>query len=137
MTKVRLRCNSSWPIAILFCTNTIRPIWNTIRSLNIYPTYERMEEVYIKKAGNAYISGKYDRAIEDYNKILELFPDTKFKTDIVFGLGSCRTNLDDFEKAKQNYLQIRDTYPSPKVIDIRLAGIEKRRQKKSYRDTKL
>ena len=102
-----------------------------------YPTYERMEEVYLKKAGNAYISGKYDRAIEDYNKILQLFPDTKFRTDIVFGLGSSYDELDDFEKAKQNYLQIKDTYPSPKVIDIRLAGIVKRRQKKSYRDTKL
>ena len=66
-----------------------------------------------------------------------MFPDTKFRTDIVFGLGSSYDELDDFEKAKQNYLQIKDTYPSPKVIDIRLAGIEKRRQKKSYRDTKL
>lgn len=102
-----------------------------------YPTYDRMEEVYVKKAGNAYIAGKYDLAIDDYNRILQLFPNTKFKIDVIFGLGSSYDELDEFEKAKQNYLQIRDTYPSPKVIDIRLAGIEKRKQKKSYKDTKL
>ena len=102
-----------------------------------YPLYENIEQVFVKKGTNAYISGKYEMAIENYQKALNLFPETKFKSDVIFGLASSYDELDDFEKASTYYRQIKDTYPSPKVIDIRLAGIEKRRQKKSYRDTKL
>lgn len=102
-----------------------------------YPSYENIEEVYVKKGTNAYISGKYSMAIQNYDKVLSLFPETKFKTDVIFGLASSYDELDDFEKASLYYRQIQNSYPSPKVIEIRLAGMEKRKQKKSYRDTKL
>ena len=102
-----------------------------------YPAYENMEQVYFKKANNAYISGKYDKAIEDYQKILQLFPETKFKTDVLFGLGSSYDEMEDFDQAKNFYAQVKDTYPTPRVVEIRMQGLEKRRQKKSYRDTKL
>lgn len=102
-----------------------------------YPTYENLEQVYLKKATNAYISGKYQQSIDDYNKVLNLFPDTKYKTDVIFGLASSYDERDDFERASTLYKQVADVYPSPKVIEIRLKGMEKRRSKKAYKDTKL
>lgn len=105
--------------------------------LERYPRFENMEEVYLKKADNSYISGKYEQAIEDYHKLNQLFPESKFKTDALFGLASSYDELDEFEKAKSLYDEVMGTYPSRKVIEIRLQGLEKRRQKKSFRDTKL
>jgi hypothetical protein len=82
---------------------------------------------------------KYDRgASKTINKVLEsVSRDTKFKTDVLFGMASSYDELDDFERAKSYYKQIESIYPSPKVIEIRIKGMEKRKSKKSYKDTKL
>lgn len=96
-----------------------------------YPKFKGMDEVYFKKANNNYINGSYDTAIQDYIHIIKNMPDSKFVTEAKFGLGATYEEIDDFENAKAYYAQIKKTYPSPKVIELRIKGIEKRSMHKN------
>ena len=104
-----------------------------------YPNFDRMEEVFVKKANNAYIGANYENAIQDYRRALERNPDSKYRIDTLFGLASSYDELDDFTRAENYYRQVIDLYPSRKVVEIRLEGLKKRREKKKInkRDTTL
>lgn len=98
--------------------------------LSRYPSFEKLDEVWFKKANNNYIAGRYEQALDDYERIIEDFEGSKYHTEALFGMGSTYEEMDRFDKAKAYYEKVKDDYPSPKVVEIRLSGLQKRMAKK-------
>src|SRR5690606_2501227 len=44
-----------------------------------YPGYEKLDEVYFKKANNNYIAGSYEEALKDYEMIRDQFTKSKYR----------------------------------------------------------
>lgn len=99
--------------------------------LKRYPTYDRMDEVFFEMGNNAYIGGKYDKAVAAYETVARKLPQSVFRVQAVFGAGSAYEEMDDVENARKRYKEVEKEYPSPKVVTIRLAGLEKREAKKN------
>ncbi|MFH1262444.1 MAG: tetratricopeptide repeat protein [Pseudomonadota bacterium] len=94
--------------------------------LKKHPNYDKLDEAYFEMANNAYIAGKYDRAIAAYEAVSAKYPKSLLRVQAIFGAASSYEEIDDIDNARRRYKEIEKEYPSPKVVAIRLAGLEKR-----------
>jgi len=76
-----------------------------------------------------YINSEYDKAMSHYRMVMNQYKDSKYFKQAKFGLANCFEEKEEFEKALGIYKELLKDYPSKKVIQIKIAGIEKRKKK--------
>ena len=76
----------------------------------------------------------YEKAIAAYEDFLKRFPDSELAPRARYGIASCYEELDQLEIAYNKYQELEKTYPSPSVIQIKLARIRERRERREQLD---
>ena len=79
---------------------------------------KKTEQDLYTDAQNHSEDGNFESAIDTYEKILELFPDSPraYKAQFLIGFVYSE-NLKDQQKAKENYLKVIDDYPECDLAD--------------------
>jgi TolA-binding protein len=78
-------------------------------------------------------SGKeaYQDAIDAFEDFIKQHPKSRLVAEARFGIANCLEELDQLDAAYHSYEFLKDTYPSPKVIAIKLARIKERKAQRS------
>lgn len=71
------------------------------------------------------------KAIRAYERFLKLFPKSEWVPHAKFGIASCFEEMDQLDSAYQAYEVLKTTYPSPRVIQIKLNRIRERQHQRS------
>lgn len=81
------------------------------------------------------IPGKeaYDVAMNAYQRFIKHYPKSLRVPEARFGIASCLEELDQLGEAYQSYAQLKASYPSPQVIDVKLSRIRERIAQRSGR----
>lgn len=74
----------------------------------------------------------YQEAIDAFQKFLKEYPKSSLVPEAKFGIASCLEELDQLDAAYHAYEALKETYPSPKVIQIKLARIKERKAQRSH-----
>jgi TolA-binding protein len=80
-----------------------------------------------KNAGGEF----YQDAINAYQAFLKSYPKSELVPEAKFGIASCLEEMDQLDAAYQAYEALKPTYPSPKVIEIKLVRIRERKAQRS------
>ena len=81
--------------------------------------------------GNTYfMEGKYRLAIEAFKQVLRNHPQHPHAIEAQFWIAQSFEQLGELDQARENYKQLRIKYPTPEVVEKRLADLEKRIKKK-------
>jgi TolA-binding protein len=73
----------------------------------------------------------YQEAIDAYNQFLKKYPQSDLAPQAKFGIASCLEELDQLDAAYHAYESLKETYPSPKVVAIKLVRIKERKEQRS------
>jgi TolA-binding protein len=73
----------------------------------------------------------YQKAIGFFESFLRTYPKSNLAPEVRFGIASCLEEMDKLDVAYHAFAALRDLYPSPKVIDIKLARIKERKAQRS------
>lgn len=86
-----------------------------------------------RPSGNSTGSGKeaYQDAIDAYEAFIKQYPESALVPEARFGIANCLEELDQLDAAYHSYEALQNTYPSPKVIQIKLARIRERKAQRS------
>lgn len=78
-------------------------------------------------------SGKdsYQDAIDAYQDFLKKYPKSELVPEAKFGIANSLEEMDQLDAAYHAYEELRSTYPSPKVIEIKLVRIRERKAQRS------
>lgn len=69
----------------------------------------------------------YQDAMDAYQGFLKKYPRSPLAVQAQFGIAACLEELDQLDAAYHRYEALQSTYPSPKVIQIKLARIRERK----------
>ncbi len=72
----------------------------------------------------------YQAGIDRYEKFLSLYPKSKWAIQAKFGIANCLEEMDKLDVAESHYQEIRTSYPSPKIIDLKLRRIAERKMQR-------
>jgi len=99
--------------------------------LDSYPNSELVPEVYYNIANTYFIEGggKLEKAIEYYQRVIDEFPKSEFVHDSRFYIAAATEEAGDLEEAKRLYEELLLTYPNPRVVELRIEGIEEIQEK--------
>jgi len=94
--------------------------------LDSYPNSELVPKVYYDIANTYFIEGgaKLEKAIEYYQRVIEEFPESEFVHDCRFFIAAATEEAGDLEEAKRLYEELLPTYPTPRLVELRIEGIE-------------
>ncbi len=67
---------------------------------------------------------KFDQAVEIYQKIIQMFPERSKEEHVELNLAVCYEELEMFDQTIKVLNQIRDEYPSPEFIDIKIKRLK-------------
>lgn len=81
--------------------------------------------------GRGPVFENYQEAIDAFEDFLEKYPSSPLLAEARFGIASCFEELDRLDAAQQAYAALLTSYPSPKVIQIKLARIRERKAQRS------
>lgn len=70
------------------------------------------------------------RAIKTLNQFVIEHPRSQWRSEAEFGVAGCLEELDQLDAAYERYERIKSTYPSPKVIQIKMIRIRQRQTQK-------
>ncbi|MEK6579584.1 MAG: tetratricopeptide repeat protein [Bdellovibrionota bacterium] len=73
----------------------------------------------------------YQEAIDSFEIFLKKYPQSTLAALARFGIASCLEELDQLDAAFHAYEALKKTYPSPRVIEIKLARIRERKAQRS------
>lgn len=73
----------------------------------------------------------FQEAIEAFQGFVKQYPSSTLVPQAKFGVASCLEELDQLDAAYDAYESLKTTYPSPKVIAIKLARIREREAQRS------
>lgn len=76
-------------------------------------------------------SEAYQDAIDAYEAFIEKYPKSPHVIEARFGIASCLEEMDQLEAAYQAFSMLKDTYPSPNVIQVKLTRIRERRSQRN------
>lgn len=86
-----------------------------------------------EQAGTARTAQDYFKnALAAYQDFLKKFPKSSLAPEAEFGIASCQEATDQLDAAFQSYQALLDTYPSRKVIEIKLERIRERKTQRSH-----
>lgn len=74
----------------------------------------------------------YQKAMTAYKNFLKNYPKGDLVPQAKFGIASCLEEMDQLDRAYQAYEELKSTYPSPKVIQIKLARIKERQAQRNH-----
>jgi TolA-binding protein len=110
--------------------------WAEKASYEIGVTYFTRGEQHAGRGGLASMSlardsDVYQEAIDAYEKFLKKYPNSELAPQARFGIAACLEEMDQLDAAFHAYEALRASYPSPKVIEIKLARIRERKAQRS------
>lgn len=73
----------------------------------------------------------YKKALDAYKRFLEKYPNSKDAPRAKFGIAACLEELDQLDAAYHAFEELRQNYPDPRVIEIKLARIREREMQKN------
>ena len=73
----------------------------------------------------------YQEAIDAYEEFIKQYPTSALIPEAKFGIASCLEELDQLDAAYHAYEGLLNSYPSPKVIQIKLARIRERKAQRN------
>ena len=73
----------------------------------------------------------YQDAIDAFEDFLKRYPKSELVPQARFGIASCLEEMDQLDAAYHAYESLRSTYPSPNVIEIKLARIRERKAQRN------
>lgn len=73
----------------------------------------------------------YEDARKAFERFAARYPQSRWVPEARFGIASCLQELDRLDEATQIYEEIKDRYPSPAVIDVKLARIRERKEQRT------
>lgn len=68
----------------------------------------------------------YQVAVSAFREFIRKYPKSSLVPEAAFGIASCLEELDDLKSAFEAYSALKETYPDPHVIEIKLARIRER-----------
>jgi TolA-binding protein len=74
----------------------------------------------------------YQQAIDAFQRFIKQFPQSTLIPEARFGIASCLEETDQLDAAYRAYESLKDVYPSPKVIIIKLTRIRERQAQRSH-----
>lgn len=83
------------------------------------------------KSGGLSVNESFQDAMDAFQGFLKKFPKSPLVPEARFGIASCLEELDQLDAAYHQYEALRNLYPSPKVIEIKLARIKERKEQRS------
>ena len=94
--------------------------------IDSYPNSDLVPEVYYNIANTYFIEGggKLEKAIEYYQRVIDEYPKSEFVHDSRFYIAAATEEEGDLEEAKRLYEELLPTYPNPRVVELRIEGIE-------------
>jgi len=73
----------------------------------------------------------YRAAIQAHEAFLKKYPQSELIPLAKFGIASCLEEMDQLDEAYEAYEELRKTYPSPNVIEVKLVRIRERKAQRS------
>lgn len=73
----------------------------------------------------------YQEAMDAYQSFIRAYPKSVWVPEAKFGIASCLEELDQLDAAYHQFESLLQTYPSPKVIRIKLTRIRERQSQRS------
>lgn len=73
----------------------------------------------------------FEEAIDAFQAFLKRHPKSPLATEALFGIATCLEEMDQLDAAFSQFAAIRNFYPSPQVIDIKLSRIKERKEQRS------
>ncbi len=73
----------------------------------------------------------YQQAIDAFKKFVQKYPASRLVPEARFGIAACLEEMDQLDAAQQEYEALRTSYPSPKVILIKLYRIKERKMQRN------
>lgn len=73
----------------------------------------------------------FEDSIRAFEKFLRKYPNSARASEAIFGIANCLEELDQLDEAVEKYRAIATTYPSPKVIELKLERIRERQAQRS------
>jgi TolA-binding protein len=68
----------------------------------------------------------YRKAMKAYEEFIQHYPASTLVPEAKFGVANCLEELDQLEAAYEKYAELKKTYPSPKIIEVKLARLRER-----------
>jgi TolA-binding protein len=105
-----------------------------------YPKTEWAEQAAYETGVTYYTQGEqtpaeakaYKTAISSFQQFIKQYPNSKLVPEAHFGIASCFEEMDQLEAAYHAFEALKNTYPSPNVIEIKLARIRDRKSQKVH-----
>ena len=105
--------------------------WSERAALELGTTFfTRQEEQ--RSGGRTHAVGGFEEAIQAYQSFIKTYPKSSLVSEARFGIASCLEEEDKLDAAYQEYEKLKPTYPSPNVIEIKLARIRERKAQRSH-----
>ncbi len=73
----------------------------------------------------------FQESMDAYQRFLKRYPNSNWAPEAKFGIAACLEEMDQLDAAYHSYEALRTSYPSPKVIEIKLARIKERKEQRS------
>lgn len=106
-----------------------KTVWGENAAFETGVTYfTRGEQAVDGKPGT---SEAYQDAIDAYESFIQKYPKSPHVIEARFGIAACLEEMDQLEAAYQAFNALKDTYPSPNVIKVKLARIRERRSQRN------
>jgi TolA-binding protein len=74
----------------------------------------------------------FQEAIDAHQAFLKKYPNSKWAPEARFGIAACLEEMDQLDAAYHAFEALKTTYPSPQVIQIKLARIKERKAQRSH-----
>ncbi len=82
------------------------------------------------------IAGSHGLAKVAFEDFIKKYPQSKKTVEARFGIANCLEEMEQFAEAQALYEQVRDQYPSPNVVKIRLIRLQERLSQKKGKNEK-
>jgi TolA-binding protein len=69
--------------------------------------------------------------MEAFTRFMKRYPQSTLIPDAKFGIASCLEEMDQLDAAYHAFEELRSTYPSPNVIEVKLVRIRERKDQRS------
>lgn len=89
------------------------------------------EEALYQIGNTFYTKGDHEKAIDAFEDLLVKYPKSSFAVSAQFGIANCYEEMDHLDEAFALYKKIKDIYPSPKVIEMKMRRVSERKSNRN------
>lgn len=94
--------------------------------LDSYPNTKLKPDIYYNIANTYFVegSGKIDKAIEYYQKVLDEYPDSPYVLEAKFNIAASLEEKGELEEALKRYEELMGVYENENVLKMRINGVK-------------